>query len=316
MKKRFLANLIPFGSGVAATLVTLGLFVDVNAQSSNEVVDTCAKADGTLRLIRPFGTCAEGERLVRLREPELDKQEEKPREEPKQLDLDRRVKDLEDRASRGRLLGSRVFAPFEVINEAGYRVFMVEDGMVRFYNAVGKLVARVVMNETGGYFEARSATADLQAVIGAVEQQSNVFVIENGNRRINLGRNDKGQYGLRVYEPGGKLVAGIGQSTGGGDGVVTVADQQGIQRAAMYVNTNGGGVLDIINKQGKTVASVLATEHGNGRLQLFNQAGVTMVEAGVNENNIGVVRAGPAGFHPGVGILGLPGSFIVGKAAQ
>jgi hypothetical protein len=41
-----------------------------------------------------------------------------------------------------------------------------------------------------------------------------------------------------------------------------------------------------------------------------------MVEAGVNEANIGVVRAGPASFAPGVGILGLPGSYIAGKAAK
>ena len=51
-------------------------------------------------------------------------------------------------------------------------------------------------------------------------------------------------------------------------------------------------------------------------MELFNNAGLVMVQAGVNEYNVGVVRAGPAGFHPGVGILGLPGSFIAGKAEQ
>jgi hypothetical protein len=313
MMKRFTDNLIPFVCGVVSTLLAFGFLADVHAQkSSNEVVDTCASPDGTLRLIAPFGTCQPGERRVRLREPKLEEEkEQKPEEQKHLLDLDRRLKDLEERAKGGRLLGSRVYAPFEVVNEAGYVVFHVEDGVVRFNNAVGTGVARIVMNELGGYLEARSATADLQTVIGTSGDTANVFLIEGERRRINLGRNDKGQYALRVYEPGGKLVAGIGQGTAG-DGVVTVSDMEGTQRAAMYVHQTGGGVLDIINKQGTTVASVWATENGNGMMQLYNRDGVTMVEAGTNENNRGVVRAGPAGFHPGVGILGLPGSFIVG----
>lgn len=237
-------------------------------------------------------------------------------DERKVRDLERRVKELEERASRGRLLGSRVYAPFEVINEAGYQVFMVDDEMVRYYNATGTPVARVVMTESGGYFQAVSATAKVEASIGVSGEMANVFVTENSQHRINLGRNDKGMYGLRVYETGGKLVAGIGQATGGGDGVVTVADTQGNQRAAMYVHQAGGGIVEVISAANKGVGALYATEAGNGRLQLFNNAGVTMVEAGVNENNIGVVRAGPAGFHPGVGILGLPGSFITGKAGQ
>ena len=56
-------------------------------------------------------------------------------------ELERRVKELEERAARGRLLGSRVYAPFEVINEAGYRTFMVEDGYAWFYNATGTATA-------------------------------------------------------------------------------------------------------------------------------------------------------------------------------
>jgi hypothetical protein len=195
-------------------------------------------------------------------------------------------------------------------------VLKVEDGYVWFNNSSGATVGRVVMNDSGGYFEARSPTTKLYTVLGASDNKVNLFVQQNDRSRINLGTNDAGQYGLRVYEPGGKLVAGIGQSTGG-DGVVTVNDMQGNQRAAMYVQRpSGGGMVDIINSAGKSVAALMATGEGNGKLQLFNSNEVTMVEAGVNANNIGVVRAGPAGFAPGVGILGLPGSFIAGKAAQ
>jgi hypothetical protein len=38
-----------------------------------------------------------------------------------------------------------------------------------------------------------------------------------------------------------------------------------------------------------------------------------LVEAGVDEKGIGVVRAGPEGFKPGMGVLGLPSSYISGK---
>jgi hypothetical protein len=38
-----------------------------------------------------------------------------------------------------------------------------------------------------------------------------------------------------------------------------------------------------------------------------------MVEAGSTADGIGVVRAGPDGFKPGLGVLGLPSSYISGK---
>jgi hypothetical protein len=315
MKRQLFTTLISFAGGVVCTVAAFGLFVDVRAQPSNDVVDTCANADGTLRLIQPFGSCAPGERRVRLREPELDKQEEKVEEQKQLLALEQRVKDLEERARTGRLLGSRVYAPFEVINEAGYRVFMVEEDRVAFHTAVGKIVARVVMSEHGGYFMAESATGPLQAVIGVSDKDANVLIQENDRRRIDLGTNRRGLFGLRVYEPGGKLVAGIGQGNAG-DGVVTVNDAEGNQRAAMYVGSPSGGILDLFNVQGKVVASLFATQAGNGGMQLFNREGVTMVDAGVNEYNVGSVRAGPAGFHPGVTFLGMPGSFISGKPSQ
>jgi hypothetical protein len=234
-------------------------------------------------------------------------------DERRMAELERRVNDLEQRLRTGKLGRNRVYAPFEVVNEAGYRVFMVEDGYAWFYNATGATSARIVMNDTGGYFTALSTTAKVETTIGAVGSTANVFVTEKGQHRINLGRNDQGRYGLRVYEPGGKLIAGVGQGNGD-DGVVTVSDAQGNQRAAMFVTPQGGGILQVLNKSGQGVGSLYATEAGNGRMELLNNAGVVMVQAGVNEYNVGVVRAGPAGFHPGVGILGLPGSFISGKA--
>ena len=307
-----------FGCGVVTTAIAFTLYVDLSAQPvARNIVDVCANAEGTLRLTDPGVPCQAGERRLRLRQPNIEekKEEEQAREDSRLKELQQRIKDLEERAAQGRLMGSRVVAPFEVTNDDGNVVLRIEDGFVRFNNSMGKPVGRVVMSDSGSYYEARSATQNLQAFLGAEDNKVSLFIHENERKRIDLGRNDKGQFGLRVYEPGGKLVAGIGQSTAG-DGVVTVNDTQGKQRAAMYVEPKAGGVVEILNTADKSVASIFATEAGNGQMRLFNQEGVPMVEAGVNASNVGVVRAGPAGFAPGVGILGLPGSFIAGKAAK
>jgi hypothetical protein len=38
-----------------------------------------------------------------------------------------------------------------------------------------------------------------------------------------------------------------------------------------------------------------------------------MVEAGTIERGVGVVRAGPMGRKSGTAMLGVPGSFLIGK---
>ncbi len=313
---KILDTVAAFGCGVVTAVIASTVYVDLRAQpASRSVVDACANADGTLRLVEPGEACQAGERRVRLRQPELEDPKDEPKEDPRLLGLQQRVGDLEEKAAKGRLMASRVIAPFEVTNDEGKVIFKVEVGYVWFNNAEGKTVARVVMNDSGGYFQAVSATAKLQTVLGAADNKVNLFIQENDKTRINLGRNDSGQYGFRVYEPGGKMVAGIGQSTAG-DGVVTVNDLQGNQRAAMYVQPKAGGIVEVLNSTGKGVASLFATQAGNGQMLLTNMDGAKMVEAGVNAANIGVVRAGPASFAPGVGILGLPGSYIAGKAAN
>lgn len=309
-------NKLPsFVCGMGVALVASALYVEVGAQSAREAVDVCANATGTLRLTAPGVACEGGERRIRLRQPEI----EEPKEEPKAddarrlADLDKKVKELEE-SRKSRQMGSRVYAPFEVVNKEGYQVFVVEEEQVKFLNATGTVVARVVMSDDGAYFEARSTAKDLRAVIGTRVERPAVLILENGIDRLALGRTDAGGYSLRVFEPGGKVVAGVG-TTDKGDGLAVVADKQGIPRVLMSVLADGGGSLEVRNLQGKLAAHLWGTSQGNGRMQLFNNAETTMVEAGVNEANVGVVRAGPAGFHPGVGILGLPGSFIAGKAS-
>jgi hypothetical protein len=72
-------------------------------------------------------------------------------------------------------------------------------------------------------------------------------------------------------------------------------------------------VFTIFNNNQQSVAELTEGESKGGRLAIFNSSGENMVVAGVAEEGFGVVRAGPEAFKPGVGILGLPGSFIMGK---
>jgi hypothetical protein len=175
------------------------------------------------------------------------------------------------------------------------------------------VVARIVANEHGGYFEGRSATSSVSAAIGSSDQQVGVILQENSRRRVSLGRNEKGRYGLRVYGPTEKMVAGLGESTVG-TGIGMVADADGTVKARMYSTQSGAGIIEILNGQGKGVATMSgAGLNGAGLLQLTNASGTVMVEAGVSKDGIGVVRTGPAGFNSGVGFVGLPTSFIQGK---
>jgi hypothetical protein len=307
-----------FAAGVAAAGIAFTIFVPVSAQVKKEVIVACADAEGTMRLHASPGPCRPGERRIVLKTPELeDPKKDEPKDDKKVADLDQRLKDLEERNARGRLLGSRVTAPFEVVNEAGKRVFYVEEGYVRAYNASGAMVARIVANEHGGFFEGRSATSGVVAAIGSSDQQVGVVLNENDKRRLRLGVNDKGSYGLRIYNTSDKMVAGIGQSQAG-PGIAMVADAEGNLKARMYTLPSGAGIVEAVNGQGIGVATMSAAgADGAGLLQLTTAAGTVMVEAGVLKGaGIGVVRAGPAGFNSGVGFVGLPGSFIQGKASN
>ena len=97
-----------FGCGVVTTVIALAVYVDLSAQAeAGSVVDACANANGTLRLLDPGDACQPGERKVRLRQPEIEDPKAEPKEEPKLLGLQQRVKALEEKATGGRLLGSR-----------------------------------------------------------------------------------------------------------------------------------------------------------------------------------------------------------------
>lgn len=74
---------------------------------------------------------------------------------------------------------SKVVAPFDVVNENGQRVFLVDQGQLSLFNASGTRVMRVIANENGGYLQALSATAPLSTTIGASGERVGVLVQES-----------------------------------------------------------------------------------------------------------------------------------------
>ena len=319
------AKLRSFVYGVAAVVVARALLAVLAAQpaNTNDTVEVCASAEGVMRLTGSGEACGAGERRLLLNPPELETPCEQPRRDVS--GLERRLNDLEGLINP-RQLPNRTVMPFEVLNEAGIRVFAVEEfnpgvpGQIvtEFYNETGKRVAVISANAEGGSLSVISATSSpLSAAITARGEYADVEIHDSGaQRRVALGRRleNNGRYSLQVFGRGGKLVAGIGESEAG-SGVAIVADAAGNPRMSMFRNSeSGGGHVVITNAAGKQVATLSGSGYGNsGLLRLSNDAGTDMVQAGVTDTGVGAVIAGPAAFQQGLMFIGLPGSYIAGR---
>jgi hypothetical protein len=297
-----------FVAGATAALVGAVLF-ELRAQAgSPKVVVACATAERTLRLIPPSTSCQPGEKLIYLKGPEL----EDPKKEPECQALEQRVAKLENRAKDGKLTGNKVVAPFEVLREDGKPVFTVDDLGLELFDRGGRSVSTLV---AGDGITSFNLTSGIQrASLMAGEGFVGLDLKENEKTRLRAGRIEGKSYSLQVLNTESKLVAGIGQSVDAGSGTVIVADRNGSVGVGIYVQpASNAGIVEVFNANRIGVAALSATAAGNGQLQLTNASGQTMVEAGVTVDGIGVVRAGPHGFNPGIGFLGLPGSYIAGK---
>ena len=299
-----------FVAGAAAAASGALPFAELRAQGgSPKVVVACASAERTLRLLESGGTCQPGEERIVLKHPEL----EDPKKETPCEAVEQRVAALERRAKDGTLSGSRVRAPFEVLREDGKPVLTVDDLGLELFNRGGTSVATLVAGD--GMTSLNLLSGIQRASLMAGAGFLGLDLRENEKLRLTAGRIDGSSYSLQIKEPGGKLVAGIGQAVKTGTGAVSVFDKSGNGGAMMYVQpSTNSGIVDVVNAAGLAVATLWTGEGGDGRLHLRNSSGQVMVEAGVTVNGIGVVRAGPNSFNPGIGFLGLPGSYIAGKA--
>jgi hypothetical protein len=307
-------TLIAFGAGCLTSAFALAwMTADVRAQgSAGAPIPICVAADGVLRAAPATGSCRAGEARLSLLGGGATL-ENSAADGTRVAALEQRVKALEDET--GKRTVNRVVAPFEVVSRTGQRMLYVEDGFVRLYNANGDEVALIAATNTGGSFAGKSASGALKVGVGAGERAGNanagLVVIEDGVDRMSIGREGEGVFIARFFGKTGVRIAGIGQSSGG-RGAAYVADTKGTVRAAMRIETDDTGFFAVNNAGGQTVASVTEDPAG-GRLVISNSTGEMMVLAAVNPKGFGVVQAGPAAFKPGLGLLGLPGSYIAGK---
>lgn len=283
-------------------------------------VQICVGADRVLR-VAEGGVCKAGESSLGSAGPlaappggEADLAEYKRR----LAQLEERVRSLEDAASHTGLGRQRVTAPFEVVDRSGKTILKVIETPKRqleLYNQGGAKVAAIEASDDGGRFVAAASNQRQVTALVAWETFSGVVSNEDDKRRLELGRGDKGNYRLLFMNAAGEKVAGLGQmiETGAGNAFVL---SPGGGAAELLLDDKGSAQINVLSPKRIAVAQLRQTADGSGALMLTNASGVPMVDAGVISDSFGVVRAGPAAFKSGVGLLGLPGSYIAGKPAQ
>jgi hypothetical protein len=164
----------------------------------------------------------------------------------------------------------------------------------------------------GGQFVAEGNDAAVYVGVFSGGASSGLKVLEQGVTRVDLGRDGgTGRHRLKVFGKSGQLAAGIGEEQNSGTGLAVVSDAAGTPRANLGVDLSRG-VFRVLAGSDKVIAVLTEDESGAGYLSLRNSAGERMVGAGVH-NGVGFVSTGPNAFKPGMGVLGLPSSYIAGK---
>ncbi|HMF11125.1 MAG TPA: hypothetical protein VKE94_02435 [Gemmataceae bacterium] len=305
-------------AGLCAWAVT-----DLRAQTQPGI-HVCIATDGVMRLATG-DTCPPNQQSVYFQKAEGDLDDAKPDSSPCASEarriaaLERQIKELEDAGARGD--GPKtVVAPFEVVDRSGKRVFLVDaegDGPhAEIYNSAGVGVARMWALPSGGQFMTQASSGPGSSTyfgVFADGKANGLRILDAGKTRLNVGQDEaNGRYLLKVFNKSGKPVAAIGENNLG-TGTAQVADAEGRIRADLLVLGSGQGAFNIYNATDKIVAQLTEGSSSGGLFQIYDADGKTqMVEAGISDG-VGIVRAGPNGFKPGVGLLGLPGSYIMGK---
>src|SRR5262249_16258296 len=155
------------------------------------------------------------------------------------------IAQLEAAANRSRL-GSRVVAPFEVVDRNGRLLFDVdtESDAVRaqLYNAGGDGVTTMWATKAGGQFVARAGASGLATYLRTLsgKTRAGLQVLEDGQPRISLGKDSAStRYLLKIFGKGEKAVAAIGENSVG-TGTAQVADADGQVKAILTVADNKG----------------------------------------------------------------------------
>jgi hypothetical protein len=158
-----------------------------------------------------------------------------------------------------------------------------------------------------------------------------IKLYSDGNLSAHMGPASGKNTALRFFMNSETPMAAIGIDATG-NGAVRVGDTAGTTLAGLAVDSDGGGSVVAYHKSGRPAASLAIGDGGVGSVQVYTTGGVLlgsltqgvnggilqlndmggtpMVEAGTTGGR-GIVRTGPMVQRGG--ILGLPGSYIMGK---
>lgn len=224
--------------------------------------------------------------------------------------LEDRVKKLEQASADGKLV-KKVAAPFEVVDRSGQRVFYVSPERDVEYYRGGKRIA--VMSAGGDIGTFWTFTTGSQTWASWTSER--MVVNEDGKTRMELGKGaGAGNYRLLFYTKDGKWIGGIGESSELNTGLAFLSDASGNVRARIGETRAGIGAIDVLGSDNKLSARFTEGAKGGGVMLLCsaNSCDPPMVDAG-DLGGYGVVRTGPQFYNPGVGLMGVPGSFLIGK---
>ena len=269
----------------------------------------CVGRDSVLRFLISGAHCPEEQTQVALSIAELhdftdgDPWGTKPSVRP-EGDSDR-LASFQDRLSKLEQ------APlFEVVDKDDSVVFRVSRGRVRMYNHTDIAVAGIEATADGGFFAGRTVDGALTSFVGASAARAGVRIIEAGVPRMDLGKQQAGNYSLVIPSNIAGNIAGIGESRAG-SGALVVGDQAGNHRALM--SSDGKGTLSIFNRTGITVLLLTEGDAKGGSLVINAASGEPMVKMNTN-GRYGAVLTGPVAGFPLIQGSGLPGSYVLGCA--
>jgi hypothetical protein len=294
-------------AGGAAVVVSVSLMARASSQAAGAVT-ICAGADGVLRAAPAGAPCPGAQKTIPVvaggaggSSPTA------PRPlpgVPKPASVGTLIADLERR-----LREVERTARFEVVDKAGNLVFRVGRESTRVYNSDGSAVAAIMATEAGGIFTAKSADRIFSTSFGSHQSRTGVLVEESGLTRVDLGKQESGNFSARFLSRREELLSGIGESRAG-TGALIVADAAAVMKASLTV-IDGKGTVGIVNGQ-HGLLSLTEGETQGGLLAIGDATANAMVKMGVYQDRYGIVLTFPTG-PPWVPALGIPGSSIMGK---
>ena len=320
---RHLSIAVAFVLGCGLTAIVAMATAPMEAQAGEGgYILVCADAGGVLRVIAPTATCPAGQRTIVLKKADSDLDIDTPKDKDgkdaspvdaqRLEELTRRVAKLEEMGCAA-VSKNKVVAPFQVLNRSGKTVFYVGDGIAELFNGAEESVARIDAGSDGGRFLAMSSSGSITAALGPTGKGFGLYIREGGEQRVELARRPAGNYSL-IFSKGDKKIAALGVTTEG-SGQAVVADASGTAKVVMNVGVSDNKGRVYITRGGNdTLAALAEGDHGGGVMVLCKSEGCNppMVDAG-DAGGYGLVRTGPLGFNPGLGLVGTPGSFLMGK---